>query len=56
MAAPRHCRINRLPDLALALPVCLAGENACPPEDAVGSHGYAEFSRASGGQDPRTAQ
>jgi hypothetical protein len=23
--------------------VCLAGANACPPEDAGGSHGYADF-------------
>ncbi len=25
------------------LPVCLAGENACPPEDIGGPHGYALF-------------
>lgn len=25
------------------LPICLAGENACPPEDVGGPHGYAEF-------------
>lgn len=25
------------------LPVCLAGENACPPEDVGGPHGYAHF-------------
>ena len=25
------------------LPVCLAGENACPPEDVGGPHGYAMF-------------
>jgi len=25
------------------LPVCLAGENACPPEDVGGPHGYATF-------------
>jgi len=24
-------------------PVCLAGERACPPEDCVGPHGYAEL-------------
>jgi len=36
------------PDLALALPVCLAGENACPPEDVGGPHGYAEFLSALG--------
>lgn len=27
----------------LSLPVCLAGENACPPEDVGGPHGYALF-------------
>ena len=27
----------------LPLPVCVAGENACPPEDIGGPHGYAEF-------------
>ena len=27
----------------LRLPVCVAGEHACPPEDVGGSHGYAEF-------------
>lgn len=26
-----------------SLPICLAGENACPPEDVGGPHGYAEF-------------
>lgn len=31
------------PDLALTLPVCLAGENACPPEDAGGVSGYDRF-------------
>ena len=36
------------PDLALALPVCLAGENACPPEDVGGPHGYADFLAALG--------
>jgi hypothetical protein len=25
------------------LPLCLAGENACPPEDVGGPHGYEEF-------------
>ena len=30
------------------LPLCVAGENACPPEDVGGSHGYAEFLRALG--------
>lgn len=27
----------------LPLPVCLAGENACPPEDVGGPHGYELF-------------
>ncbi len=27
----------------LPLPICVAGENACPPEDVGGPHGYAEF-------------
>jgi hypothetical protein len=27
----------------LPLPVCLAGENACPPDDVGGPHGYALF-------------
>ncbi|MHA6846802.1 plasmid pRiA4b ORF-3 family protein [Ralstonia syzygii] len=31
------------PDLILTLPACLAGENACPPEDVGGVTGYAEF-------------
>lgn len=34
------------PDLALSLPVCLAGENACPPEDVGGTFCYAEFLEA----------
>ncbi len=25
------------------LPVCIAGENACPPEDVGGPHGYMLF-------------
>lgn len=25
------------------IPICVAGENACPPEDVGGPHGYAEF-------------
>jgi hypothetical protein len=25
------------------LPICLAGERACPPEDVGGTHGYEEF-------------
>ena len=42
----RWCRTGRswqawarVPDLRL--PVCLAGENACQPEDVGGPHGYA---------------
>jgi hypothetical protein len=27
----------------LPLPACSAGENACPPEDVGGPHGYAQF-------------
>jgi hypothetical protein len=27
----------------LPLPICVAGENACPPEDVGGPHAYAEF-------------
>lgn len=26
-----------------SLPICVAGENACPPEDVGGPHAYAEF-------------
>ncbi len=39
--------VESLPRVAgtqdLSLPVCLAGENACPPEDVGGPGGYAEF-------------
>jgi hypothetical protein len=28
------------------LPVCIAGEHACPPEDVGGPHGYATFLEA----------
>lgn len=38
--------IESLPASAVsdyALPVCVAGENACPPEDVGGPHGYARF-------------
>ena len=31
------------PDAGFKHPVCLAGANACPPEDCGGSPGYAEF-------------
>jgi len=31
------------PSSDLPLPVCTAGENACPPEDVGGPHGYALF-------------
>ena len=31
--------------LEVALPVCLAGENACPPENVGGPFGYADFLR-----------
>jgi hypothetical protein len=31
------------PDPELKYPVCLAGENACPPEDCGGPYGYEEF-------------
>lgn len=34
------------PELTLTLPACLAGENACPPEDVGGVTGYAEFVEA----------
>ena len=27
----------------MRLPVCIAGENACPPEDVGGPHAYAQF-------------
>jgi hypothetical protein len=35
--------IESLPALMVSnprLPVCIAGENACPPEDVGGPHGY----------------
>ncbi|WP_316157792.1 plasmid pRiA4b ORF-3 family protein [Cupriavidus sp. BIC8F] len=34
------------PDLCFTLPICLAGENACPPEDVGSIAGYAEFLQA----------
>lgn len=33
--------IESIPDVSL--PICLAGENACPPEDVGGPHGYELF-------------
>ena len=35
----------------LPLPICLAGENACPPDDVGGPPGYADFLEALG--DPK---
>lgn len=35
-----------LPDPALKLPLCVAGANACPPEDVGGPPGYEEFLEA----------
>ena len=32
----------------LPLPICVAGENACPPQDVGGPHGYADFLGALG--------
>ena len=40
--------------LTLPLPVCLAGENACPPEDVGGPHGYLDFLHVLG--NPRHAE
>jgi hypothetical protein len=34
------------PDPELRLPLCLAGRNACPPEDVSGHPGYVEFLEA----------
>jgi hypothetical protein len=33
-------------ELGVTLPVCLAGANACPPEDVGGPPGYTEFLEA----------
>jgi len=33
-------------DLGLTSPLCLAGRNACPPEDVGGAPGYSEFLEA----------
>ncbi len=35
-------------DQDFSLPACLAGENACPPEDVGGPHGYQRFLEAIG--------
>ncbi len=34
------------PDLQLRRPTCIAGENACPPEDVGGPSGYMEYLEA----------
>ena len=34
-----------LPPALLAHPICVGGENACPPEDVGGAPGYEEFLR-----------
>ena len=44
----------RLRELEMPLPVCLAGENACPPDDVGGPPGYADFLEAMG--DPKHEQ
>ncbi len=40
------------PDPEIALPVCLAGERACPPEDVGGSSGVSRPSRRPPGPRP----
>jgi hypothetical protein len=38
--------IESLPSISVEgvpLPTCVAGENACPPENVGGPHGYAQF-------------
>ncbi|WP_276965155.1 plasmid pRiA4b ORF-3 family protein [Metallibacterium scheffleri] len=37
---------QRLLQADVSLPICLAGENACPPEDVGGVGGYADFLEA----------
>lgn len=37
---------KRLLQADVSLPICLAGENACPPEDVGGVGGYVEFLEA----------
>ncbi len=46
-------RIEKIlsPDTAVHLPLCLAGANACPPEDVGGPPGYVDFIEAI--SDPR---
>lgn len=42
----RHCIVIEAPaslEADLPMPRCVAGENACPPEDVGGPPGYAEF-------------
>jgi hypothetical protein len=34
------------PDPAVAIPVCLTGKGACPPEDCGGAWGYADLKEA----------
>lgn len=34
------------PNMDFAYPLCTGGENACPPEDCGGPHGYASFLKA----------
>ena len=35
--------VRRHPKNAIALAICVGGENACPPEDIGGAPGYEEF-------------
>ncbi len=43
-------------DIDLPLPTCLAGENACPPEDVGGPHGYALFLEILGDRDAKAPE
>ncbi len=38
-------------DPRMIYPVCIGGENACPPEDCGGPHGFAEFKKAISGKE-----
>jgi hypothetical protein len=40
-----HVKVEQIlpPDPTLTSPICVAGANACPPEDVGGSSGYIEF-------------